>query len=98
MNQRCEPDSKTNTETLEQTKSTSQPRRARPKTERQAPTNLNKSFKSEASATEEESTTATKPATNQAVCRIKQAIFTPFMTNDYLAEIIRKIILPNNFP
>ena len=29
MNQRCEPDSKTNTETLEQTKSTRQPRRAR---------------------------------------------------------------------
>ena len=49
MNQRCEPDSKTNTETLEQTKSTSQPRRARPKTKRLAPTNLINSFKSEPS-------------------------------------------------
>ena len=49
MNQRCEHDSKTNTETLEQMKSTSQPRRARPKTKPQAPTNLIKSFKSEAS-------------------------------------------------
>ena len=49
MNQSCEPDSKTNTETLEQTKSTSQPRRARPKTKRLAPTNLIKSFKSEPS-------------------------------------------------
>ena len=49
MNQRCEPDSKTNTETLEQTKSTSQPRQARPKTKQQAPTNLIKSFKSEPS-------------------------------------------------
>ena len=46
MNQRCEPDSKPNTETLEQTKSTSQSRRARPKTKRQALTN---SFKSEPS-------------------------------------------------
>ena len=42
MNQRCEHDSKTNTETFEQTKSTSQPRRARPKTKRLT-------FKSEAS-------------------------------------------------
>ena len=49
MNQRCEPDRKTNTETLEQTKSTSQPRRARPKTKRQAPTNLIQSFKTEPS-------------------------------------------------
>ena len=49
MNQRCEPDSKTNTETLEQTKSTSQPRRARPKTKCQAQSNLIKSFKSEPS-------------------------------------------------
>ena len=49
MNQRREPDSKTNTEILEQTKSISQPRRARPKTKRQAPTNLVKSFKSEPS-------------------------------------------------
>ena len=47
MNQRCENISKTNIETLEQTKSTSQPRRARPKTKRQVPTNLTKSFKSE---------------------------------------------------
>ena len=47
MSQICEPDSKIDTETLEQTKSTSQPRRARPKTKRQAPTNLIKSFKSE---------------------------------------------------
>ena len=39
MNQRCEPDSKTNT----------QPRRDRPKTKRQAPTNLIKSFQSEPS-------------------------------------------------
>ena len=40
MNQSCEPDSKANTETLEQTKSTSHPRRARPKTKHQVPTNL----------------------------------------------------------
>ena len=46
MNRKCEPDSKTNTEILEQTKSTSQPR---PNTKRQAPTNLIKSFKSEPS-------------------------------------------------
>ena len=144
MNQRCEPDSKTNTEILKQTKSTSQPRRARSKTKRQAPTNLIKSFKSEPSfslkpelpasnrrgkhnsnhtnhhsgslshktsyicsihnkwlsppATEEGSTTATIPTIIQAVCRIQQVIFVPFITNDYLPEMIRKIILPNNFP
>ena len=49
MNKKYEHDSKTITETLEQTKSTSQPRRARPKTKRHAPTNLIKSFKSEPS-------------------------------------------------
>ena len=144
MNQRCEPDSKTNTETLKQTKSTSQPRRARPKTKRLAPTNLIKSFKWEPSfslkpelpasnrrgkhnsdhtthyssslshktnyicsihnkwlsspATEERSTTATISTIIQAVCRVKQVIFAPFITNDYHPEMIRKIILPNNFP
>ena len=143
MNQRREPDSKTNTEILEQTKSTSQPRRARPKTKRQAPTNLIKSFKLEPSfslkpnlpasnrrgkhnsnhtnhhsgslshktsyicsihtrlsppAIEEGSTTATIPTIIQAVCCIKQVIFAPFITNDYLPEMIRKIILANNFP
>ena len=49
MNQRCEPDSKTNTETLEQTKSTSRLRRARSKIKRQVPTKLIKIFKSEPS-------------------------------------------------
>ena len=49
MNQRRESDSKTNTEILEQTKSTSQPRRAWPKIKHQAPTNLIKSFKLEPS-------------------------------------------------
>ena len=144
MNQRCEPDSKTNTETLEQRKTTSQSRRARPNTKRLAPTNLTNSFKSEPSfslkpelpvsnrrgkhnsdhtnhhsgslshktryicsihnkwlsspATEEGSTTATISIIIQAVFRIKQVIFAPFITNDYLPEMIRKIILPNNFP
>ena len=144
MNQRCEPDSKTNTETLEQTKSTSQPRQARTKTKRLAPTNFINSFKSEPSfslkpelpasnrrgkhnsdhtnhdsgslshktsyicsihnkwlslpATEEGSTTSTISTIIQAVCRIKQVKLAPFITNDYLPEMIRKIILPNNFP
>ena len=93
MNQRCETDSNTNTETLEQMKSTSQPRRSRPKTKRQAPTKLKVVSRRRLNclpATEEGITTVIIPTTIQAVCRIKQVIFAPFITNDYLPEMIRK--------
>ena len=105
MNERCEPDSKTNIETLEQTKSTSQHRRARPKTKRQAPTNFIKSFKSEPSF----SLKPELPASNRrgqhnsdhtnhhsGSLSHKTSNSRLFITNDYLPEMIRKIILPNN--
>ena len=98
MNQGCEPDSKTNTETLEQTKSPSQPSWARPKTKRQAPTNLIKNFKSELSF----SLKPELPASNwrgkhNSVQANHQSGSLPHKTS-YIPEMIKKIILPNNFP